>query len=422
MKKIIVFIFLVTGLCITSNAQSDLKARIEFEEGEKAFNESRYDEAVNRLSKAQDFLGVWSAKISYLKILSLDKLADYQKFENSHTQLLNKEVKLYMDFVSKNQETIIEDKFKAVYRIDEKINYAYKLSQNEKMPEYLNGIEAYDKKDYAAALKLWEQAAVKGNLLAMDKISDMYRDEIGVKRDYEKSIEWDTKAAAQGHYPSIADIGTMYYQGWGVTIDYQKAVEKLTLGAENGLDYAMYYLGNLYCDKKSTIQDTAKGVEWLTKAATLGYVPAMVKLGWINYDNKNYKKAMDWFKMASDKGSSEALVDVGHLYTRGQGVTVDNLEAMKWFQMAIDKGYPLGMFRAAYLYQKGLGVNKDIHKAISLYVMAAEKGYGSSKEWIPVSNSMEVLAEIYRTGDGVKKDKKLADEWQAKCDAVRRKK
>ena len=407
---------------ISVYSQNDLKAKIEYEEAEKAFQEHNFEEAVTRLSKSQDILGMWSAKISYLKILSLDKLANYQKFENQDTQNLSKEVKRYLDYFNKNSDKIVEDKFKEVYRIDEKLNYSQKLSAHEKMPEYLQGIEAYDKKDYALALKLWELAATKDNLLAMDKLSDMYRDEIGVKRDYAKSIELDTKAAAQGHIPSIADIGTMYYYGWGVTVDYVKAVEKLTIGAENGLDYAMFYLGRLYCDKKSTLYDNTKGIEWLTKATQLGHIRAMLTLAGIHYGNEDYEKTMYWYKQAVDKGSTTAMIWIAFLHKDGLGVPINYPETIRWFQMALDKGDIDAMYYTAYyVYYEGVVGKKDIAKAISLYKMAVEKGQDDPNEWSVTSNSMEALAKIYRTGDGVKKDKKLADEWQAKCDAIRAK-
>lgn len=421
MKKIIFLLLLIFNISYLL-AQNDVKAKIEFEEAEKAFQENNFEEAFTRLSKSQDILGIWSAKISYLKILSLDKLANYLKFENQDTQKLSKEVKLYLDYFNKNPDKIVEDKFKEVYRIDEKLNYSKKLSVYEKMPEYLQGIEAYDKKDYTAALQLWEQEAAKNNLLAMDKLSDMYRDEIGVKRDYEKSIELDTKAAAQGHIPSIADIGTMYYYGWGVTVDYQKAVEKLTIGAENGLDYAMFYLGRLYCDKKSTVYDNTKGIEWLTKATQLGHIRAMNTIAAINYTNNNFEKTMYWYKQAVEKGSTTAMIWIAFLYKDGLGVSINYPETIKWFQMAVNKGDIDAMYYTAYyVYYEGVVGKKDIPKAISLYTMVVEKGQGNPKEWSVTSNSMEALAKIYRTGDGVKKDKKLADEWQAKCDAIRAK-
>ncbi len=54
MKKII-----ITFLIIASHfavAQNNLKAKIEFEEAEKAFAENRYEEAYNRLNKTEVLL------------------------------------------------------------------------------------------------------------------------------------------------------------------------------------------------------------------------------------------------------------------------------------------------------------------------------------------------------------------------------
>ena len=63
---------------------------------------------------------------------------------------------------------------------------------------YNDGVKAYEKKDYATALKLWRPLAMKGDVSAQSILGVMYHDGQGVKRDYKEAVKWYRKAAKQG--------------------------------------------------------------------------------------------------------------------------------------------------------------------------------------------------------------------------------
>ncbi len=67
-----------------------------------------------------------------------------------------------------------------------------------KADNYNDGIRAYEKKDYATALKLWRPLAMKGDVSAQSTLGLMYQEGQGVKRDYKEAIKWYRKAADQG--------------------------------------------------------------------------------------------------------------------------------------------------------------------------------------------------------------------------------
>lgn len=414
MRKIL-FLLLFTFSFTALNAQNELKARIEYEEAENAFNDAKFEVAVTRLSKAEQYIGKWTPKISYLKILALDKLCDYNNAENKYTLLQVEEVKPYMNFANQNEDSIDMDKFKTVYAIEEKTKYATKLKEYGLMPDYKNGIEAYKKKDYKTAMSLWEKAAAKGNWMAIDKISDMYRDGVGVEQNYKLSIEWDTKAANEGYLISIADIGNMYIEGEGVPKDYKMGKEKLLYAAESGLDYAMYNMGNLYRFGLGETIDAMTALSWYIKSAEKGYSAAMAAIGALYYYgengvDKNYNEALVWYKKTAKNGEDSALITIGYLNeVGGYGLTQNYSEAMVWYIKGLEKGNFSCGFRIGRLYENGYGVTKDISQALSYYNSAANNGQTAA---------MKKLYEIYRNGDGVKRDKKLADEWKAKYEAA----
>jgi tetratricopeptide (TPR) repeat protein len=55
--------------------------------------------------------------------------------------------------------------------------------------------------------------------------------------------------------------------------------------------------------------------------------------------NKDYKKALEIFKLLAEKGDATAGFNIGVYYEQGIGVTQDYKEALKWYQFAQDRGY-----------------------------------------------------------------------------------
>ena len=57
------------------------------------------------------------------------------------------------------------------------------------------------------------------------------------------------------------------------------------------------------------------------------------------YEKKDYKKALEIFKLLAEKGDAPAGFNIGVFYEQGIGVTQDYKEALKWYQFAQDRGY-----------------------------------------------------------------------------------
>lgn len=68
---------------------------------------------------------------------------------------------------------------------------------------YENGMQMYDDGQYEAAMVLWKQAALDGDVAAMNAIGILYYSGSGVEQDYAKAREWFEKAAALGHEDAL---------------------------------------------------------------------------------------------------------------------------------------------------------------------------------------------------------------------------
>lgn len=83
------------------------------------------------------------------------------------------------------------------------------------------------------------------------------------------------------------------------------------------------------------------------------------------------------YRLLSDEaghGDSQAQVNLGYLYARGQGVVIDQHEAFHLYSLSAAQGDSEGMNALGYKYQFGIGIPKDIGRAINWYCRAIEYG------------------------------------------------
>jgi TPR repeat protein len=88
-----------------------------------------------------------------------------------------------------------------------------------------DGIAAYDRQDYATAIRLLRPLADQGKAAAQTFIGIMYNNGKGVQRDYAEAMKWYQKAADQGYARPQYDIGLVYENGEGVQRDYAEAMK-----------------------------------------------------------------------------------------------------------------------------------------------------------------------------------------------------
>ena len=101
---------------------------------------------------------------------------------------------------------------------------------------YEDGDAAYNKGDYATAMRLWRPLADQGNVYAQSWLGVMYRDGQGVPQDYAQAVSWYRKAADQGYALAQFNLGIMYSNGQGVPQDYIQAHMWWNLAASRHTD------------------------------------------------------------------------------------------------------------------------------------------------------------------------------------------
>ena len=93
---------------------------------------------------------------------------------------------------------------------------------------------AYERGDYATALRGFRLAAEQGNASAQLNLGVMYANGEGVLEDDAEAVRWYRLAAEQGESFAQFNLGVMYDNGEGVPEDDAEAVRWYRLAAEQG--------------------------------------------------------------------------------------------------------------------------------------------------------------------------------------------
>jgi TPR repeat protein len=112
------------------------------------------------------------------------------------------------------------------------------------------------------------------------------------------------------------------------------------------------------------------------EAAGLGEPRAMLELGKIYSAGdgvaKDPAKAASWYRRSAELGNASAMVFLGALYAQGSGVPKDMTEAAKWIRTAAEAGNAVAMDGLGQMYANGQGLPVDLAQAVVWYRKAIE--------------------------------------------------
>ncbi|MBN2767757.1 MAG: SEL1-like repeat protein [Campylobacterales bacterium] len=83
------------------------------------------------------------------------------------------------------------------------------------------------------------------------------------------------------------------------------------------------------------------------------------------YKVGEYKQAFNLWIDESSKDNDQAMVNLGLLYLKGEGVQKDISRAKEWFEKALEYHNASAYYNLALMYQNSIGVATDEQKALS---------------------------------------------------------
>jgi hypothetical protein len=89
---------------------------------------------------------------------------------------------------------------------------------------------------------------------------------------------------------------------------------------------------------------------------------------------KDYKTALKWYRIATERGNAGSAITLGLMYNNGDGVPKDYKEAEKWFRLAAEQGNISAQFNLGKMYHFGDGVQQDFVYAHMWWSIVASSG------------------------------------------------
>ena len=364
---------------------------------------------------------------------------------------------------------VYKDYQKALEWYEEAADRGSILAMNIIGKMYWNGVGV--RQDFEQAMGWFKEAAARGNALAMARIGSMYLEGMGVNEDYQQAMDWLERAADAGNANAMFCIGAMFEEGQGTARNIRDAKYWYNEAANRGIEEAKRRLGDLENKedearkKNNTVRE-----ETTTRIIAEGEVPSAIRdkiqrqektlqnndvierevklpkdyfaLAENFKKEKDYIKAMEYYRIAADAGDPRAMENIGRIYRFGWGVRQDDQQAMKWYERAFDAGNATAtiamteigdgycdgtsfgcqqamlwykkaadagnadaMNKIGMMYVKGLA-GRDYQQAMKWYERAADTG-----NFIAMIN----IGKMYEYGFGVKQDYQQAIEWYKKA-------
>ena len=137
------------------------------------------------------------------------------------------------------------------------------------------GIDAWSRGDFAAATRIWQGEAARGDADAMFNLGQAYKLGKGVKQDPAKAEELFGRAAAQGHLQAGDNYGLMLFQRGQRT----QALPFIRAAADRGEPRAQYLLGIGHFNGDIVAKDWVRAYALVSLAQQAGLEPAVAALG-----------------------------------------------------------------------------------------------------------------------------------------------
>lgn len=332
-----------------------------------------------------------------------------------------------------------------------------------KAEEYSNGLNGCEK-NATVAKEFYHKAADLNHPAAQYNLYRIYFDE-----NPDEAFKWLTKSAEQRYADAMGEMGNVHYMGLlGQPKDAGKALDWYKMAVEAGSPEATYTLARIYFDGQYVERDVNYSYILLEKSAELNYHEAMYVLA-THYEQGIYfehdtQKALYWYEKAAIEGNLEARAYYGYLLLHGVYGEKETEKGLILLENAAENGHPLAMYELAICYyygSHGLGLDRDkakqmlvlsskrgcadaslfladVNDDVNWYLKAADQGSLQAEAMIAyymilgkhvqpdkaqgiaklealanqnVPRALALMADIYKTGTGVKRDKTKAIEY-----------
>lgn len=181
------------------------------------------------------------------------------------------------------------------------------------------GVKAYQTKDYATALQLFNQAEQQGHMKASRYLGLLYENGYGVPRDIRKAVAYYQKAADRGDVTGTYYLGRCYQEGKGVKQDFARAkalYEKAAQRSDHVGAPGKMGLGSLYEKGEGVPKNLQKARYWYELAKVAGNPDADAALARVEQALGLKEKPVKGTRVLTQRVSAGQLGDIVKGVTR----------------------------------------------------------------------------------------------------------
>jgi len=275
----------------------------------------------------------------------------------------------------------------------------------------------------ALAAQWYRKSADQGNAVAQNSLGTMYRIGAGVEKNKDQAVAWYKKAANQGNANAMFNLGTSYYNGDGVPDNIFTAYDWFLLaedaGSPNAIEAvqrttselsghpkqrAYLEIAQMYEQGSDLPQSYSAAAKWYRMAVSENSSVAMVRLAALYIDGRGVKRDYSEARTLcanAAKESAAAQYCLGYINQHGLGSAPDFKDAVVWYRKAADGGHPAAMLELGKMYWKAEGVPSDSAEA---YLWLAKAYLTGEKTAQPLAQQVEKEMTLE---DSKRLDKKL---------------
>lgn len=135
---------------------------------------------------------------------------------------------------------------------------------------YMDGLDAWERGDYAEAAALFRPLAERGFVEAQYLLAVMHEEGLGTDRNQAEAAKWYLIAASHGHADARYRLGIMCAEGRGIPQNHADAAQWLRTAAGQGHPDAQQCFGGLYASGQPTLKDCHESVKKFCRTVDYG--------------------------------------------------------------------------------------------------------------------------------------------------------
>lgn len=242
------------------------------------------------------------------------------RFEAEQTKNLNEKYQKYKSLESKYKKLAEENDADAQFILGD----IYARGLNGNVEEKLG-------------FQWTKKSADNDNLDAIVATAMNYESGVGVLKNLEMAKKYYIRASNLGSSQGQYSLGMIYLNEGNIDL----GLDQLELSAIQNDPYALFEVGLIYCDGDVVVKDYKKCNSYWERAAKLGHRDSAYNVG-INYDTgkgeKNIEKAIEYYKLASDRNEGKASYNLGIIYENKDSNYYDLNLSKIYFRKALEQG------------------------------------------------------------------------------------